>query len=206
VIVFDISPRISPVLAVWPGDEAFSLKTRLSHARGDGLALSSLRGTLHLGAHADAPLHVLKDGAAIDEIDLEPFIGPCEVIEINLPPGGRILPKHLEQPIRASRVLFKTDSFVDRECFSKDFVALSPELIPFLKAQGCQLVGIDTPSVDLFESQALECHHALFGMGLRLLEGLDLSPVEPGLYTLAALPLRIQDGDGSPVRAVLLKD
>ena len=65
-------------------------------------------------------------------------------------------------------------------------------------------MGLDTPSVDLFESQGLESHHAVFESGLRCLEGLRLEGVEPGLYTLVALPLRIEGGDGSPVRAVLV--
>jgi arylformamidase len=66
------------------------------------------------------------------------------------------------------------------------------------------LVGLDTPSVDPFASTALESHHALFERGLRCLEGLCLKEVPPGLYTLIALPLKIEGGDGSPVRAVLL--
>jgi arylformamidase len=139
-------------------------------------------------------------------MDLDAYYGACEVIEVSLPPCGCILPDHLSAPIRAPRVLFKTASSLDPSHFSKNFVALSPELIHHLKLQGCVLVGIDTPSVDLFESTALECHHALFEAGMCNLEGLDLSSVAPGLYTLIALPLRIKNGDASPVRAILVKD
>jgi arylformamidase len=200
--IFDISPLLSAKLAVWPGDTPFALATR----EDAGTRLGSLHTTLHAGAHADAPCHVLRAGRGIHALELEPYFGACEVLEVCLPPGARILPEHLPTAIRAPRVLFKTGSNPDPARFSEDFVALSSELIRHLKPQGCVLVGIDTPSVDPFSSSALECHHALFEAGMGNLEGLDLAAVAPGLYTLIALPLRIEDGDGSPVRAVLMKD
>lgn len=201
--ILDISPPLSHRLGVWPGDVPFSLERSLSHEAGDGMRLSSLRTTLHAGAHADAPSHVEREGLSMHEVGLEPYVGACEVVEVRLPAGACILPEHLPGPLRAPRVLFKTGS--DPASFTEDFVALSPELVRCLKAQDCVLAGIDTLSVDPFSSETLEAHHALFEAGMRILEGLDLRAVEPGLYTLIALPLRIEDGDGSPVRAVLLK-
>ena len=200
-VILDISPLLSPRLAVWPGDTPFTLAA----LEASGTRLGSLHTTLHLGAHADASCHVLGAGKGIHAMALEPYLGTCEVIEVRLPAAARILPEHLPGPIRAPRVLFKTSSHPDPTRFVEDFVALSPELIRHLVAQDAVLVGIDTPSVDLFSSAALECHHALFEAGLCNLEGLDLSAAEPGLYTLVALPLRLEGGDGSPVRAVLMK-
>jgi arylformamidase len=103
-------------------------------------------------------------------------------------------------------VLFRTDSYPDPERFTETFNALSPELIAMLKDQGVRLVGLDTPSVDPFGSTGLEAHRALFAAGMRCLEGLVLKDAAPGRYTLCALPLKIEGGDGSPVRAVLLED
>jgi arylformamidase len=65
-------------------------------------------------------------------------------------------------------------------------------------------VGIDTPSIDPFASKKLEAHQAVLRHNLAILEGLVLSDVEPGLYTLVALPLKLAQADASPVRAVLL--
>lgn len=171
---------------------------------GDKVNVSSVRMSLHMGSHTDAPGHTLSGGASIDQVDLSCYLGPCEVIELRLPPKSCILPNHLSAPIRAPRVLFKTSSYPDRERFSSDFVALSPELVEHLKVQGCVLVGIDTPSVDPFDAIDLKTHHALAARGIVSLEGLVLDRVEPGLYTLVALPLTFEGGDGSPVRAVLL--
>ena len=205
--IIDITAPLSPQLPVWPGDVPFSRHIELRLADGDFVNQSSMTTTLHAGTHADAPRHILEGAPGIGEVDLEPYWGPCEVLSVALPPRARILPENLPGPVRAPRVLFRTDSYHPRPgTFLEDFNSLSPELIRHLKAQGCLLVGLDTPSIDPFPDKALESHHALFEAGLRCLEGLVLGNVEPGLYTLSALPLKIGEGDGSPVRAALLRD
>ena len=203
--IIDISPLISPRLALWPGDAPFHATPIYSHEHGHAVDLARVETSLHLGAHVDAPRHVIPSGAGIESADLSAFIGPCEVIEVQLPAGFRILPEHLPQPIRAPRVLFKTRTS-QIETFRKDFSALSLELIAHLKAQGCVLVGLDTPSADCFASKDFPCHRALLESGMNLLEGLVLDEAPAGLYELCALPLKIEGGDGSPVRAVLLAD
>lgn len=65
-------------------------------------------------------------------------------------------------------------------------------------------MGIDTPSIDLFESKELASHKATLKTGMAILEGLILDRVEPGIYELVAFPLKIEGGDASPVRALLL--
>lgn len=206
VRIIDITCTLSPRLAVWPGDVAFS-RERQTRVENDHFTdLSSMRTTLHVGTHADAPAHIVKGGETIEDLDLSPYMGPCEVIEVRLPPRERIRPEHLEGRVRAPRVLFKTGSYPDPERFTEDFNAFSPELIDWLREQGCVLAGLDTPSVDPFDSERLESHRALVRSGLRCLEGLHLKEVLPGLYSLVALPLKIEGGDGSPVRAVLVED
>ena len=203
--ILDISPLLSSRLAVWPGDHGFVRKSAISAFDSGPVEVGNIFTTLHAGAHADAPSHYLPGGPAIDAVDLGAYLGPCEVIQVDLEPGSRILPEHLPGPIRAPRVLFRTSSYADPETFTRDFCALSVPLIEHLKAQGALLAGIDTPSVDPFSSRGLEAHHALAAADMRVLEGLRLAGAEPGLYTLVALPLRIEDGDGSPVRAVLVR-
>lgn len=204
-VILDISPLISPRLAVWPGDIPFSRTVSCAMKRGDNLNLSSITTTLHLGAHADAPSHYLRAGQGMAEVDLSPYVGLCHVVQVSLPMGERIMPHHLGE-IRAPRVLFRTDSFPDPGHFNSDFNSLSPELIERLHDQGCVLVGLDTPSVDPFDSTLLESHQALARTGIRNLEGLVLDQVEPGFYTLIALPLKIEGADASPVRAILMRE
>jgi arylformamidase len=124
---------------------------------------------------------------------------------VAVPPEPLILPEHLggidlgDPP----RLLLKTGSVADRARFPEVFSALSPELARALGAAGALLVGLDTPSVDPFDSKDLAAHHALVAGGVVNLEGLVLDDVPPGLYELIALPLRLEGLDASPVRAVL---
>lgn len=203
--LIDISPRISPRLAVWPGDVAFSRDVAMSIDRGDHLELSSIRTTVHLGAHTDAPNHYVGGGAGIADRPLELYYGPCEVIAVSVPRGARLGPEHLPHPVRAERVLFRTGTFPDPEHFNEDFAALSPALIDALAAQGVRLVGLDTPSVDLCHDRELLSHHAIARHDLAILEGVVLDHVEPGVYTLVALPLPLEGADASPVRAALIR-
>jgi arylformamidase len=102
-------------------------------------------------------------------------------------------------------VLIRTDSFPDPDAWNGDFNALSPELVDALHAEGVILVGIDTPSVDLADDKVLLSHRAIHAKDMAVLEGIVLSAVPDGLYTLIALPLKIRDADAAPTRAVLVE-
>ena len=200
--LIDLSPPLTDRIAVWPGDVPFE-RDVTSHP--DGTTFSSIRTTLHVGSHADAPLHMERGAAAIDAVPLETWIGPCQVVEAHVRPRGRVRLEDLVEPPGAPRLLVKTGTFHDRERFSGDFAGLDPSLAPDLAARGVVLVGIDTPSVDPYEDEAFSAHRALVRAGIAWLEGLVLAHVAPGLYDLVALPLRIEGGDASPVRAVLVE-
>lgn len=202
-MIYDISPPISERLAVWPGDTAFRREILLDRDRGDDSTLSTLHGTAHLGAHADSFSHIRAGAATIDQMELERYVGPCQVIRVDTPRGALVAPDDLGVAIRAPRVLLATETFPDPERFNEDFAGLSVELADELHSAGVVLVGLDTPSIDPFGSEFLSCHHRLVKHGIAILEGLRLEAVDPGLYELIALPLRIRDGDASPVRAVL---
>ncbi len=199
----DISPVLSERIAVWPGDVSFSRSVALSIAKGANLDLSSIRTTLHVGAHADAPSHYAADGASIEERDLSPYLGRCQVVRVDVARGARIRKADIEVPIEAPRVLFATGSFPDPEQFNEDFCSFDPDLIDTLASQGVCLVGIDTPSVDPFDDKELRAHQALYRHDLANLEGIVLDGVQPGFYELIALPLRIEGADAAPVRALL---
>ena len=154
------------------------------------------------GPHGDG--HYVGSGAGIAQRDLAMYLGPCQVIAVSVPRGERIRPDHISVDITAPRVLLFTGSFPDPDVFNEDFNSLSPELVDWLDARGVVLVGIDTPSVDPFASKALETHQALHRTGMANLEGVVLGHVNPGDYTLIALPLPLTGADASPVRAALV--
>ena len=202
-MIYDITPVLSPRLQVWPGDTPLSREVHLELERGANVTLSSLHSTAHLGAHADAPSHYGAGAPSIEKRSLEPYLGPCQVIRLAVPRATAIRPDLLAAPVRAERILFATGTFPDPGKFNEDFAALSPDLISHLHRQNVRLVGIDTPSVDLFLSRELSAHLACLRHDIAILEGIRLEGVPEGLYELIALPLRLEGFDASPVRAVL---
>jgi arylformamidase len=202
-MIYDITPPITDRLKVWPGDTPPSREVLLDMDRGDNFSLSTLRATVHLGAHADAPSHYGADAPAIDARSLDYYLGPCQVMRVPARRGGRMTQGMLPDIVRAERALIATGTFPDPESFNTDFAALAPELVEFLHRQGVKLVGIDTPSVDLFDSKDLPSHQMFLRRDMAILEGLVLKDVPEGLYELIALPLRLVGFDASPVRAVL---
>ena len=203
-MIYDITPAVTEHLAVWPGDTRPSREVLLDMAGGDNLTLSTLRATVHLGAHADAPSHYGDGAPTIDQRELDPYLGPCRVVRVDTPAGGRIDAGAIDGLDLPPRVLFRTGSFQPHaDSFREDFVALSPGLVDALAARGVRLVGLDTPSVDPFSSRDLPSHQAFLRHDMAILEGLVLDDVPEGLYELVALPLRLAGFDASPVRAIL---
>jgi arylformamidase len=202
-MIYDISPLISERLQVWPGDTPPTRQVLLDMNRGDNLTLSSLHATVHLGAHADAPNHYGRSAQAIHERSLDHYLGRCQLIRLAVAPKMRIIPEMLGAPIRAQRVLLATGTFPDPERFTKDFAALTPELVDYLHDQGVFLIGVDTPSVDLFDSHDLPVHRRFLKLDMAILEGLILQEVPEGIYELIAVPLKLEGFDASPVRALL---
>lgn len=203
--IFDISPLIHKGIAVFPGDTPFERQVLMSQENGSYLDLSSIKTTLHLGAHADALNHYGPNQPGIDQKDLRVYLGGAQVVEVRTAFGQRISLFDFDiNEISQSRVLFKTNSFHPDQ-WQDDFVSLSPEVIYALADRGVILVGIDTPSIDPSTSKALESHKAILDRGVSVLEGIVLDDVSTGNYQLIALPLKIKDADASPVRAILFR-
>ncbi|MCC6322004.1 MAG: cyclase family protein [Phycisphaerales bacterium] len=201
----DITPPITPKLAVWPGDTAPSRRVLCDMKAGANITLSTLHSTVHLGAHADGPNHYAEPAPGIGERGLDHYIGPCHLVEASVERGQRVGWNDVRWPadLRHARVLIRTGTFPDPETFTTDFAALEPALVDSLAARGVKTIGIDTPSVDLFESKDLPAHKAFLRHDVAILEGLALANIPPGEYELIALPLRLMGFDASPVRAIL---
>jgi len=203
--VIDISPLIHEGSGVFPGDIPFRRQVSLDSQKGQHLTLSSMETTLHIGAHVDAPNH-FGGKLGIDKVSLNPYQGPCQVIRVVKKTNEVIMPEDIAfHDIRSSRILIQTLSYDPSKPYQEDFVALASETIRALKQRGVILVGVDTPSIDPCHSKDLPAHHAALSSEIAILEGIDLSGIKPGVFELSAMPLRIQDGDASPVRAVLGK-
>jgi arylformamidase len=207
--LIDISPAITPDIAVWPGDTPVSREVLCELDKGAPITLSTLRATVHLGAHADGANHYGAHAPSIDAMPLARYLGPCHVIDAPVARaagGTRVRADDLRVElgaIRHPRVLLRTGTFPDFTRWNSDFAGLDPALVDALADRGVTLIGIDTPSVDVQESKDLPAHARFLAREVSILEGLRLAHVTPGEYELIALPLPLVGFDASPVRAVL---
>ena len=199
--LIDISAALNPSIAVFPGDSPLTREVLLDLRNDDNLTLSTMRSTVHVGSHLDAPSHYDIDGISIEAVALERCIGPCDVMRIDAERGSVI--EELPRAVGEERLILATGTHPDPDHWGGDFAGISPQLIEKLSEDGVKLLGVDTPSVDVADSTDLPSHDACRRSGILILEGLVLDGVEDGLYELIALPLKLTGFDASPVRAVL---
>lgn len=208
--IIDISLPVNKDLPLWPTSSGFSYKQLSKIGKGVFVNESHLNMNLHTGTHIDAPLHFVKNGSSIETAPLDVFFGPAVVVFI--PGVTEISLAHLEKlglPKGVKRILFKTDNSkvwpLKVKKFKKNYVGLTAEAATWLVKRGVKLVGIDYLSIATLK-EAKEVHQVLLGKGAYILEGLNLSHVKPGEYTLACFPVKLTGAEASPTRAVLLKE
>lgn len=203
-MIIDISQPLSPGMAVFPGDAPYAEHWTFRIGPGCPVNVGQVAMSTHCGTHADAPLHYDAAGAAAGALPLEPYLGPCRVIDAR-GAGPLCLPEDIGASLEHAppRILLRLVDKIDPKVWPTGFRALAPETVRLLASRNVVLVGIDTPSVDPETSKELPSHMAARGADMRILENLALSHVEPGDYELIALPLSFSNLDSSPVRAVL---
>lgn len=206
--IHDISRPLSAETPAWPGDAPLDVRWVARRGDGDPVNLSTVMMSPHLGTHVDAPRHVHDDGAPVDALDLDLFVGPARVVRVQPDERGRVDERDLRgiDPADPPRVLLATGSHPDPRVWPDRFAGLTVEAAAWLADRGCRLVGIDSPGIDPPDAEDLPVHHRLRTGGVIWMEGLDLSNVMPGVYRLVALPLRLVGLDASPVRAILIEE
>lgn len=206
--IYDISIPISEEMPVYPGDPAVTIEPFLQIAKGDLANVSRLSFGNHTGTHIDPPVHFIPGAKTVDQLDLDALYGSARVVDMT----------HVEQvitadaleraklPPRIERILFKTrnSGLWAKPGFQENFVAFAADGAEWLVARGARLVGIDYLSAEAFDASEPFAHRILLGAGVIIVEGLNLTPIAPGEYTLACLPLKVKNGDGAPARAILI--
>ena len=204
----DVSVPLRSGMVHWPDNPPVRIERMLDIERGDVANVSTISLGSHTGTHMDAPIHFVRGGEGMDRMPLDATMGLARVIEIQDPTS--IKPDELDPHGigRGERVLFKTRNsslaWWTRD-FIEDFVYVSQEAARYLAERGVRTVGVDYLSVGGFYADGVETHQALLGAGIWVIEGLDLSRVEPGEHELICLPLKVEGGDGAPARALLRK-
>jgi arylformamidase len=202
--IFDISVDLYNGMPAFPGDPAPDIK-RILTIPPDNANVSIISMGSHTGTHVDPPLHFIEGGLPLDRIPVDHLYGRAEVIDL----------AHVETGITADDLkgtkekilLFKTtNSKLWRYTeFRKDFVYVDESAARWLVDHDVKTMAIDYLSVGSFKGGEA-VHRILLGAGITVVEGVDLSGVEPGIYTFACLPLKIRGGDGGPARAFLVRE
>lgn len=206
--IIDISVSLHTGMVYYPGDAKPEIKPARLISDGAVANLSDVHMGTHTGTHVDAPRHFVDGKAAVDELPLEALLGPARVLDLTVVEGG-ISASDLEQAHigEPERVLMKTrnSGLWSMSEFQRDFIFLDDSGADLLVERGVKLIGTDYLSIERFHSESHYVHKRLLEVGTVVLEGADLSEVEPGDYELCCLPLKISGADGAPARAVLIK-
>ncbi len=202
--IWDISQTLRPGMPLWPGEPPVAVRRLAEIGDECPVNIGAIEAPLHAGTHADSPFHYHPAGEASAESALDPYVGPCVVIDVRQA-RGRVEIGDIEWDALTGfeRVLFRTYDHFPTDRWDPDFTAIAPDVIARLRGHGVRLVGTDAPSLDPQESKTMDAHHEILAGDMRILEGLVLDAVPGGAYELIALPLKIAGADASPVRAIL---
>jgi len=204
----DVSVSISSDLPRWPGSPEIVFQKNLDLEKGDVATDTTLHLSVHTGTHVDAPLHFIRGGKGVDQMNLDVLMGeayvaafPDEVESIT----AVILDK-LPLPKRTRRLLLRTrNSYLwqaKMSEFQPNFVALTADAAQWIVDQGIQLIGVDYLSVQRY-CDGSETHQILLNSEIVIIEGLDLTEVSQGVYDLICLPIKLKGIEGAPARAIL---
>jgi arylformamidase len=201
----DVSVPLATGIPSFPGNPEFELQPVKRIADGASSNVSRLVMGTHTGTHIDAPRHFFDDGAGVDAVAIELLVGRARVVEIGR--RGGIGAADLETAgLREDlRVLLKTSNSAlwNGTAFRDNYTHLTDGGARYLVEQGVKVIGIDYLSIEQFKKPGGPAHRVLLSQGVVIIEGLNLSDVEPGMYELYCLPLRIAGADGAPARVVL---
>jgi kynurenine formamidase len=183
---------------------------------GKGWNTTMLHLYSHAGTHMDAPYHFIAQGETLENLMLQKCIGPARVLDLTfVKPRDLITVEHLAPHAKeiepGSRLLLKTgwSTRADTPEYRSHLPRVSLPLAEWLAERKIAMLGVEPPSVaDVNNKEELTMvHQALLGAEIVIVEGLaNLDALERDVVTFIALPLKLEGGDGSPVRAIAIED
>ena len=211
--IVDLSHPLDDDTPVYPGDPVASF-TPATTIDEHGYNVLHVRMGSQTGTHVDAPFHFLADGARIDELPLELFLGPAVVADVRgKPPHGSITWSDLapvaDRLVPGRMLLLQTgwdahwgtDAYFDHPFLDGDAAAR-------VVAAGVRTVGLDALSLDETvldggPAAGFAAHDVVLGAGGVIVENLrNLDAIRSQEPVVSVLPLRLVGADGAPVRAV----
>ncbi|CAM8997506.1 unnamed protein product [Rhodiola kirilowii] len=215
--IFDISHPYVEDMPAFESDEGIGQFLWLPKSmKNESLANNSeFKMGAHTGTHVDAPGHVFDHyfdaGFDVDTLDLDVLNGPGLLVDV--PRNKNITAEVMESlhiPKGVRRVIFRTLNtdrrLMNKKTFESSYVGFMKDGAQWLVDNtDIKLVGIDYLSVAAYDD--LIPSHLVFlqGREIILVEGLKLDGVQPGVYSIHCLPLRLRGSEGSPIRCILIK-
>jgi arylformamidase len=204
--LIDISQLVHPGMPVYPGDTPYTTRSQLAIANGAVCNLADFTMSMHGGTHVDAPLHFIKDGPAIPDLELERFCGKARVVELDVKASVDVDDLAGLAITGGERILMKVpinEALTETTVFNPDFIGLTAAAAAYLVACNVVLVGINGCSIEKESGKEFPVHRQLLAAGIPIVENLRLAQVAAGEYYLACFPLKLAGGNGAPARAVL---
>ncbi len=209
--IHDISMDIEPDMLFWWQGKKPEMRSVMRLADGAPSEVTRWLIGSHTGTHIDAPRHFLEDGATVEKLPLDIFIGPVRVVDATTENDDAITAKTVEQANLngATRVLFKTSNSEKRltkKEYDFSFVGIAADGAQALVDAGVRIVGIDYVTIEARDqTDEWPTHHILCGNGVVILEGADLRYISDGTYFMCCLPMRLKGSEGAPTRTVLIE-
>ena len=205
-MLIDMTHTITPEIPICPGDPAPAF-TKSATLTKDGFRTTSLSLCSHTGTHMDAPSHLLRDGRSLDQMPMSQFSGRATVLDVS-GEGPVIteafLQSNYEAIYCADYILFYTgweNRWATGDYLEDAFPVPDEAAARYLVSRGLKGVGTDAASIDRLTGPRT-VHTTLMKSGAVILESLCLKKVRGRKdFLFFALPMKIQDADGAPIRA-----
>ena len=205
--IIDLSHTISPGMPVYPGDDP-PVFTNRAAINEDGFVEKGITLGSHVGTHIDAPAHIIPYAPTLDRMPIDRFMGQGSVIDLT----------GLKNPtidiffLKPYEPLFKTSEFIllhtgwgrfwGQEKYFRHYPILSIEAALWIKSFELKGIGVDALSVDELEAADLPIHKILLERMLIIENLTNLDKLPKTGFVFSCLPLKLENADASPVRAV----
>ena len=208
--IIDNTLTISEKISTFPGSPKPHFIEWETISR-DGYNLELLFMSSHTGTHIDAPFHFVKNGKKIHEIPPERLVNEAILIKIRKKPNEAILKTDIQKFEKkfgaiqvGETVIFWTgwQKNLEKDIYFTKNPGLSISAAKYLVSKKINLVGIDSPSIDLGKDSKFSVHHILAKNNILIVENLsNLDKIKPMKFHLITVPLKLKNATGSPIRA-----
>jgi len=209
--IIDLTLTVSDNIPTFPGSPQPSF-IPWENVKEDGYNLELLFLSTHTGTHMDAPYHFLEKGGKIHEISLKKLVSEAVLIKSKKKGGESITKIDIQKFEKKhgkiasfSSVIFYTGwqkNLQKKYYFTKN-PGLSVSAAKYLASKKINLVGIDSPSIDLGRDSKFSVHQIFAKKGILIVENLaNLEKIKSSKFHLVVLPLKLKNATGSPVRAI----